>query len=61
MENALYFISTALFLLKIFNFLSWFLGHVTAWLERLGLSQILWGHSLANKQSNTHIAQYLEK
>ena len=36
MKNALYFILKALFVLKIFKFLSWLFGHVgkTAWLER---------------------------
>ena len=37
MKNAFYFIWKALFLLKIFKFLSWLYGHVeqTAWLEKL--------------------------
>ena len=37
MENAFHFISKALFVLKIFKFLSWQFGHVrkNAWLERL--------------------------
>ena len=37
MKNAFYFILKALFILKIFKFLSWLVGHVeeTAWLERL--------------------------
>ena len=36
MENAFYFILKALFVLKMFKFLSWFFGHVekTAGLER---------------------------
>ena len=36
MKNAFYFILKALFVLKIFKFLSWFFGHVekTAWSER---------------------------
>ena len=35
-KNAFYFILKALFVLKIFGFLSWLSGHVekTAWLER---------------------------
>ena len=35
-ENAFYFISKALFVLKIFKFLSWIFGHVEkkVWLER---------------------------
>ena len=38
MKNAFYFILKALFVLKIFNFLSWLFGLVekTAWLERSG-------------------------
>ena len=36
MKNDFYFILKALFVLKIFKFLSWLFGHVekTAWLER---------------------------
>ena len=36
MKNAFYFILKALFILKIFKFLSWLFEHVkkTAWLER---------------------------
>ena len=35
-ENTFYFILKAIFVLKIFKFLSWLFGHVgkTAWLER---------------------------
>ena len=35
-ENVFYFILKALFVLKIFTFLSWLFGHVgnVAWLER---------------------------
>ena len=38
MKNAFYFILKALFVLKIFKFLSWVFAHVekTAWLERSG-------------------------
>ena len=38
MKNAFYFILNALFVLKIFKFLSWLFGHVEkmAWLERQG-------------------------
>ena len=37
MKNAFYFIIKALFVLKIFKYLSWLFGHVekTTWLERL--------------------------
>ena len=36
MKNAFYFMLKALFVLKVFKFLSWHFGHVgkTAWLER---------------------------
>ena len=35
MKNAFYFILKALFILKIFKFLSWIFGHIekTAWIE----------------------------
>ena len=38
MKNAFYFILKALFVLKVFKFLSWFFGHVgkTTWSERWG-------------------------
>ena len=38
MKNAFYFILKALFVLKIFELLSWLFGHLgkTAWLERQG-------------------------
>ena len=51
-ENAFYFILKAIFVLKIFRFLSWLLGHVekTAWLERKGYFRNLWRRSLVNKE-----------
>ena len=63
MRNAFYFTSKAIFVLKIFTFLSWLFGHV--W-KRLHLKDKVnfkfydvktW---LANN-CNTHIAQYLKK
>ena len=52
MKNAFYFILKALFLLKIFKFLSWVFGHVekTVWLGREGQFQSLSRHNLVNKQ-----------
>ena len=52
MKNAFNFILNALFVLKIFKFLSWLLGHVekTVWLEREGWFQNSWRHNLVNKQ-----------
>ena len=39
MKNVFYFILKALFVLKVFKFLSWLFGHVkkTTWLERSGI------------------------
>ena len=33
MKNAFYFLSKALFVLKVFKFLSWLFGHVAKWLD----------------------------
>ena len=51
MKNAFYFILKALFILKIFKFLSRLFGHAgkTAWLERYDWFKNLWCHSLVNK------------
>ena len=51
-KNAFYFILKALFVLKMFKYLSRVFGHVgkTAWLERYDWFQNLWRHSLVNKQ-----------
>ena len=52
MKNAFYFISKALFVLKICKILSWVFKHVekTAWLEKSGSFRNLWRHSLVNKE-----------
>ena len=52
MKNAFYFILKALFVLKIFKYMSWIFGHVekTAWLEIKGWYWNLWRHSLVNKE-----------
>ena len=52
MKNAFYFILKALFVLRIFKFLSWLFGHVgkTAWLERQDEFQNSWRYNLFNKQ-----------
>ena len=50
--------------LKIFDFLSWLLGHVKkpTWLEWPGKFQNLWRQNPVNKNNyNTNIAQYLVK
>ena len=48
MKNAFYFILKSLFVLEIFKFLSWLLGHVekTTWLERSGYLKYI--HILPN-------------
>ena len=62
MKNAFYFTLKALFVLKIFKFLSWFFGHVTKRLDKKDKVNFkfydvtAW---LANNR-NTHIAQYFE-
>ena len=52
MKNVFYFVVKALFVLKVFKFLSWLFRHAekTAWLERLGFFRHLWPHSLVNKE-----------
>ena len=58
-----YFTSKSLFVLKIIKFLSWFIGHVAKRLDKKDRVNFkfydlkVW---LTNN-SNTHIAQYLEK
>ena len=64
MKNAFYFTSKALFILKIFKFLSWLYGQVIKQLEmirkiRLILSFMM--SPLGYQTINTHIVQYLEK
>ena len=60
MKNAFYFTSKALFVLKIFKFLSWLFGHVAKGLDKKDTiifkfyDVTAW---LANNR-NTHIAQY---
>ena len=51
-NNTFYVILKALFVLKLFKFLSWLFGHVgkTAWLERQYEFQNSWRHSLVSKQ-----------
>ena len=61
MKNAFYFILKALFVIKIFKFLSWLFGHVEKRLDEKDKINFeiddvtAW---LANNY-NTHIAQYL--
>ena len=59
-KNVYYFTSKALFVLKIFNFLSWLFGHVKKQLDKVNLTFYDIPAWLANN-CNTCIAQYLEK
>ena len=63
MKNAFYFILKALFLLKIFKFLSWYSGHVE---KRLGYKENVNFkiHDFTTCETNNYnidFAQYLEK
>ena len=55
MKNAFYFNSKALFVLKIFKFLSWLFYHVCKRLE------ISWRHSLVNKLFLIHISPNISR
>ena len=63
MKNAFYFNIKALFVLKLFKFLSWLFGHVE---KRLDLKdkvnfEIHDVTAWLKNNCNTHIAQYLKK
>ena len=63
MKNAFYFTLKALFVLKIFKFLSWLFGHVEKRLDQKDKVDFeihdvtIW----LTSNLNTHIAQYLTK
>ena len=63
MENALYFTSKALFVLKIFKFLSWLFSHVGKQRDEKDMVNLKFYDLTAwlTNNCNTHIAQYLEK
>ena len=63
MKNAFYFILKALFILKLFKFLSWLFGHVekTAWLKYKVNFKIYDATNWLTNNYNTHTAQYLTK
>ena len=63
MKNAFYFISKALFVLKIFNFLSWLLGHVRKQIDYKDKVNLTFydGPARLGNNCNTCIAQYLKK
>ena len=63
MKNASYFTLKALFVLKIFKFLSWLFGHVAKRLDKKDMVEFKFNDITACLTNNfdTHIAQYLEK
>ena len=63
MKNVFYFTSKALFVLKIFKFLSWPFGHVAKRLDKKDKVNFKFYDITAwlTNNCNTHIAQYLEK
>ena len=63
MKNAFYFTSKAIFVLKIFKFLSWYFGHVAKRLDKKDKVNFKFYYVTAWLTSNchTHIVQYLEK
>ena len=63
MKNALYFTSQALFVLKIFKFLSWIFGHVAKRLDKKDQVNLKFYDVIAwlTNNRNTYVAQYFEK
>ena len=63
MKNAFYFTLKALFVLKIFKFLSWLFGHVAKRLDQKDQIDFKFDDVTAwlTNNGNTHISQYLEK
>ena len=63
MKNAFYLTLEALFVLKIFKFLSWLFGHVVKRLDKKDLLNFKFYDVTAwlKNNRNTHIAQYFEK
>ena len=63
MKNAFYFTSKALFVLKIFKFLSWLFGRIAKRLDKKFKVNFKFYDVTAwlTKNCNTHIAKYLEK
>ena len=63
MKNAFYFTSKALFVLKIFKFLSWLFAHIGKWLDKKGKVNFKFYDVTAcvRNNCNTRIAQNFEK
>ena len=62
-KNTFYFTSKALFVVKIFKFLSWLFGDVAKWLDKKNKVNFKYYGVTSWLTNNciTHIAQYLEK
>ena len=62
-KNAFYFTSKALFVLKIFKFLSCFFGHVAKRVDKKDYGNFKFDDvtTWLTNDCNTYIAQYLEK
>ena len=62
-KNTFYFASKALFVVKIFKFLSWLFGDVAKWLDKKNKFNFKYYGVTSWLTNNciTHIAQYLEK
>ena len=62
MKNALYLTSKALFVLKIFKFLSWLFDHVAKWLDKKDKVNFKFYDATAwlTNSCNMYIAQYLK-
>ena len=63
MKTAFYFNSKALFVLKIFKFLSWLFGHIAKRLDKEDIVKFKFNDATAwlTNIFNTPITQYLEK
>ena len=63
LKNAFYFTSIALFILKIFKFLSWLFKHVAKRLDKKDTANFKFYDVAAwlRNNRNAHIAQYFNK
>ena len=62
MKNVFYFTSKALFVLKIFKFLSWLFGHVAKWFDKKDKVNFKFYDVIAwLKTILIHITQHLQK
>ena len=63
MKDAFYFTLKALFVLKVFKFMTYLFGHVAKWLDQKDMVNFKFYDITAwlAKHCNTHIAKYLKK